>query len=356
MTKITELPVATSVAEADLFVIVQSGTTKQVATNAPFVSVVGASGNVKIGTETGASPFSLLGASYFSGFASYGPYVRVKHPNDNKYFWITPYQYGMGIEYDGTIEFWANDVSFHNNARSQAGYPVPPRVWVDDNQDLGGIRMSGVINQAGSVQYVEIVSERFTTLSHGDMRFIVRSNTDKFDFRIGASGADASVGTVTSTGLNGFAIGGTTRAAGAFTTLAANSTLTLTGTSPQIVLADAGATSNWIQWAAVGVGAPAFTTRSGGTKLVLYPEISGAKVDEAIGVEAGAMWFSVADSGTNYKWYAATTSIASLTGTGKFTAVSFSANGTDGIDTTITTGSLVGKTITVSKGLITGFA
>lgn len=149
-------------------------------------------------------------------------------------------------------------------------------------------------------------------------------------------------------------IGSTTPNTGAFTTLAASGTLTLTGAAPQISLANG--TSNWVQWAAAGVGAPAFTTRSAGTKLVLYPEVAAAKVDEALGVEAGFMWFSVADSGTGYKWYAATTAIASLSGTGTFTAVAYVAGSSAGIDTTITTGSLVGKTITVTKGLITGFA
>lgn len=48
--------------------------------------------------------------------------------------------------------------------------------------------------------------------------------------------------------------------------------------------------------------------------------------------------------------------LASVSPTGKITGASFSVGATAGIDTTITTGTLVGKTVTVTKGLITGFA
>jgi hypothetical protein len=90
-----------------------------------------------------------------------------------------------------------------------------------------------------------------------------------------------------------------------------------------------GATSNRIDWAAVGTGAPAFTTRSDGTKLLLYPSISGSLTDYAIGIDAATMWSSVPENNASFKfkWYGATTEIANLTGTGAFTAASFTGNG-----------------------------
>jgi hypothetical protein len=90
-----------------------------------------------------------------------------------------------------------------------------------------------------------------------------------------------------------------------------------------------GATSNRIDWAAVGTGAPAFTTRSDGTKLLLYPSISGSLTDYAIGIDAATMWSSVPENDVSFKfkWYGATTEIANLTGTGAFTAASFTGNG-----------------------------
>jgi hypothetical protein len=83
-----------------------------------------------------------------------------------------------------------------------------------------------------------------------------------------------------------------------------------------------GSTSNRIDWAAVGTGAPAFTTRSDGTKVVLYPALSGSTTDYALGINNATLWSSVpeATAGFYFKWYGATTEVASLSGTGVFTA------------------------------------
>ena len=82
-----------------------------------------------------------------------------------------------------------------------------------------------------------------------------------------------------------------------------------------------GATSNRIDWAAVGTGAPAFTTRSDGTKVVLYPALSGSTTDYALGINNATLWSSIpeATAGFYFKWYGATTEVASLSGTGVFT-------------------------------------
>jgi hypothetical protein len=78
-------------------------------------------------------------------------------------------------------------------------------------------------------------------------------------------------------------------------------------------------TSNVIVWDANGVAPPSFTTRSAGTKLVLYPILSSTTVDYAIGMAGSALWQSVQDSTAQFQWYAGTTSIASLTGSGNLT-------------------------------------
>ena len=83
-----------------------------------------------------------------------------------------------------------------------------------------------------------------------------------------------------------------------------------------------GATGNRIDFNANGVAAPALTTRSAGTKLVLYPSLSGSVVDYAIGIENGTLWQSVEGSSAGFKWYAGTTQVASLSGAGLFSAVS----------------------------------
>ena len=83
-----------------------------------------------------------------------------------------------------------------------------------------------------------------------------------------------------------------------------------------------GATGNRIDFNTNGVAAPSFTTRSVGTKIVLYPEVSASAVDYAIGVESGTLWFSVPTTAAarQFRWYAGTTNIATLTHTGNFTA------------------------------------
>lgn len=83
-----------------------------------------------------------------------------------------------------------------------------------------------------------------------------------------------------------------------------------------------GATSNTIEWNVNGVAAPAFTTRSAGTKLMLYPQIGPAAVDYAIGIASSTMWYSIPTAGAAvfFRWYGGTTVAASLTGAGTFTA------------------------------------
>jgi hypothetical protein len=80
-----------------------------------------------------------------------------------------------------------------------------------------------------------------------------------------------------------------------------------------------GTTGNRIDWTTAGLAAPAFTTRSAGTKLVLYPAIGASSADYAIGMESSNMWHSVASTGAGFKWYGGTTQAAHLTGAGVFT-------------------------------------
>lgn len=80
-----------------------------------------------------------------------------------------------------------------------------------------------------------------------------------------------------------------------------------------------GSTSNRIDFAAVGTAAPAFTTRSAGTKILLYPQLSGSAVDYAIGIESNNIWMSAPNSSTGFKWYAATSNIMYLSGAGVLT-------------------------------------
>lgn len=102
--------------------------------------------------------------------------------------------------------------------------------------------------------------------------------------------------------------------------------LTVAGTGDATVAGDATVqggdlnltnnTSNFVIWQSAGLGAPARTTRSAGTKTVLYPSISGSQVDFAQGIAASEFWQSVSASGSHFSWYADTTEVAQLSGTG----------------------------------------
>ena len=112
---------------------------------------------------------------------------------------------------------------------------------------------------------------------------------------------------------------------GQFQSTQANSTTTGGG---QIYLN--GATGNRIDFNTNGVAAPAFTTRSAGTKLVLYPSISGSGVDFAFGIQSATLWSSVPEfvSAYQFRWYGGTTQLADLKGTGEFLLGSSTLTGT----------------------------
>jgi hypothetical protein len=75
-----------------------------------------------------------------------------------------------------------------------------------------------------------------------------------------------------------------------------------------------------IIWASGTNGPPALTTRSGGTRIVMYPSVGAASVDYAIGLESTAMWYSVATASNWHRWYNNTNLTMSLTSTGLIVA------------------------------------
>jgi hypothetical protein len=71
----------------------------------------------------------------------------------------------------------------------------------------------------------------------------------------------------------------------------------------------------WMRPVGTALGAPTLTTRSVGTKLIVWPSMSGSTTDFAIGMESGAMWFSVAQTSELFKWYHRTTNTMNLSNT-----------------------------------------
>jgi hypothetical protein len=114
------------------------------------------------------------------------------------------------------------------------------------------------------------------------------------------------------------AIGSSAASTGAFTTITASTQAGTTDGAGTIFLSNT--TNNRIDFASGANAAPAFTTRSAGTKIVLWPAVGAAAVDYAIGIEGSTMWHSVPTATEQFKWYAGTTNIALLSGAGAFTA------------------------------------
>jgi hypothetical protein len=121
-----------------------------------------------------------------------------------------------------------------------------------------------------------------------------------------------------------------------------------------------GTTNNWINLSATGSAAPSFTTRSAGTKFVLYNTLSGSAADIALGTDSATLWNSVQNTSSSFKWYGGTTLAGTLTGAGAFTAVA-AIQGTT-LTSTVATGTApltVSSTTQVSNlnaSLLEGYA
>jgi hypothetical protein len=142
---------------------------------------------------------------------------------------------------------------------------------------------------------------------------ITLAGTDSSTLNIGAGG---TLGTGAFATIANYApLAGATFTGQIQSTLA-NSTTTGGG---QIYLN--GATGNRIDFNQNGVAAPAFTTRSAGTKIALWPGVAAAAADYAIGIDSSTLWNSVDTTAASFKWYGGITLAATLTGTGNLTTV-----------------------------------
>lgn len=88
-----------------------------------------------------------------------------------------------------------------------------------------------------------------------------------------------------------------------------------------------GLTGNRIDYANIGLGLPTTTTRSVGTKIVYRSGLNSTDTDYATGINTNIFWHSIPNTTASFNWYASTTNIASLSGNGVFTALSFVKSG-----------------------------
>jgi len=77
-------------------------------------------------------------------------------------------------------------------------------------------------------------------------------------------------------------------------------------------------TSNAVIFNSNGTAIPSFTSRSIGTKLVLYPSLDNLNTDYALGISPNNMWFSIPQFNTaySYNFYAGTSEVFTIHGTG----------------------------------------
>jgi hypothetical protein len=115
-----------------------------------------------------------------------------------QHFLISPYKFGMAIEYPGTIEIWSNQLSVHPcilpNCPVTGGY-----FWVDDDIDSGGLFVTAMNNSGGASSNVIVAADRINHTSHGSLNFVVRNTTDAFRFDVGPFGSEVMKGQISGT-------------------------------------------------------------------------------------------------------------------------------------------------------------
>jgi hypothetical protein len=213
-------------------VIISNGkTTLQVIGNAKIDS------SLKIGSDTSFVSLNQNFRHYDEPYDSTSPYtitpttwakgknlpgLRIRHPNKNlsgtklplnesilRDFMIFPYEYGTAIEFNGVVECWVGEWSIHRGNFfadvEGKGNGWGGVLWVGDDQDEGGIRVTARNNlgSGGNVLYGEMSNERFTGTSHGNLRLRLPDTTNTFQFVYGKRGSNNVVSEI---GVNGIVL------------------------------------------------------------------------------------------------------------------------------------------------------
>ena len=164
---------------------------------------IGSSGSVNIGSAQHAqhgevvfAPDNLDTVHSVTGQSGSQYHFRLSRATPDipgfKDLLITPYNYGMAIEYPSTIEVFSGNFSVHMHPScAPLAYCGPgANLWVGDEIDSGGLYVTALDNGGGTNSRVTLAADRFNHASHGSLNFVVRNTTDAFKFDVGALGSE----------------------------------------------------------------------------------------------------------------------------------------------------------------------
>ena len=255
----------------------------------------------------------------------------------------------------GTASNVTGVVAAANGGTGQSSYAVGDLVYASTTTALskladiatGNALISGGVGVAPSYGKIGLTTHISGTLAFGNGGTGATTRQDAMDALAGAvtsgsylrgNGTDVVMSTIqaadvptlnqNTTGSSGSCTGNAATATTA-TNQSGGTVAATTGSFSGLITSSVGGTaisftgagSNTISWNQSGAAAPTFTTRSAGTKLVLYPNLSGSTADFALGIEGSTLWNSVPSTAEQFKWYGGTTLAATLSGTGNLTTV-----------------------------------
>jgi hypothetical protein len=265
--------------------------------------ILGSSGNISLRptsnvlintdtpTGTASQPLQVNGGAYVSGSVGIGSTIPT----------ATLTIATVGIASDGKSQIYLNGATSNRIDFNANGSAAPAAVGALGTTRSAGTKIVLYPGAGGSqVDYgFGIESSTLWSSSGGSFKWY---------------GGTVGIATLSNTG-NLSITGGISGTTGTFSSqiqsTQANNTATGGG---QIYLN--GAAGNRIDFSAAGVAAPAFTTRSAGTRIVLTPAVDASNVDYGFGIESSALWSSVQSASASFKWYAGTVGIATIGGNG----------------------------------------
>ncbi len=235
-------------------------------------------------TGIGNSAHALLG-----GYSSFSSTLAIVDPQ---------YQQSNSGGTGGSIGFYGQYKDFGSDYIGMAG-----RIRGVTNTTAygGGMEFDGVNGSGGIVTTFKVSFDSVTSLSTIDA---TATNSGSLICAGGIALAKNiySGGTIIANSSN--VIGSSNTASSSNSSVLLNGTLSLNN-----------GTSNTIFMGPAGFNSPTTTTRSTGTKIVLFPSISSTDVDYAIGIGSNTTWISTPNASSFIRFYHATTNTYEMSGT-----------------------------------------